>query len=72
MMRMLDGAVTGYTRCSRRWLASSMSSERLVISDGICFLASVAALSIGTSSTDQTPKRVWVAGAICSVIPDVM
>jgi len=36
------------------------------------FSHAVAALSIGTCFyRPQTPKRVWVAGAICSVIPDV-
>ena len=32
----------------------------------------VAALSIGTCFyRQQTPKRVWVAGVVCSVIPDL-
>src|SRR5258707_6020100 len=36
------------------------------------FSHAVAALSIGTCFyRPQTPKRVWIAGAICSVIPDV-
>ena len=36
------------------------------------FSHAVAALSIGTCFyTPETPKRVWMAGAICSVVPDL-
>jgi inner membrane protein len=36
------------------------------------FSHAVAALSIGACFYQpQTPKRVWIAGAICSVIPDI-
>jgi inner membrane protein len=36
------------------------------------FSHAVAALSIGTCFyRPGTPKRVWVAGALCSVIPDL-
>ena len=36
------------------------------------FSHAVAALSIGACFyRPQTPKRVWIAGAICSVIPDI-
>ena len=36
------------------------------------FSHAVAALSIGTCFyRPQTPKRVWVAGALCSVLPDI-
>jgi hypothetical protein len=36
------------------------------------FSHAVAALSIGTCFYQpQIPKRVWVAGALCSVLPDV-
>jgi len=32
----------------------------------------VAALSIGTCFYQpQVPKRVWVAGALCSIVPDI-
>ena len=36
------------------------------------FSHAVAALSIGTCLyRPQTPKRVWMAGALCSILPDV-
>lgn len=36
------------------------------------FSHAVAALSIGTCFyRQQTPKRVWVAGVLCSVVPDL-
>jgi inner membrane protein len=36
------------------------------------FSHAVAALSIGTCFyRPQIPKRVWVAGAVCSVLPDI-
>ena len=36
------------------------------------FSHAVAALSIGTCFyTPDAPKRVWVAGALCSVVPDL-
>src|SRR5437764_1575742 len=36
------------------------------------FSHAVAALSIGTCvCRPHTPKRVWIAGAVCSIIPDI-
>jgi inner membrane protein len=36
------------------------------------FSHAVAALSIGTCFyRPQTPKRVWIAGVLCSVVPDI-
>jgi inner membrane protein len=36
------------------------------------FSYAVAALSIGTCFyLPQTPKRVWIAGALCSIVPDI-
>jgi len=36
------------------------------------FSHAVAALSVGTCfCRPQIPKRVWVAGAMCSVLPDI-
>lgn len=36
------------------------------------FSHAVTALSIGTCFyRPQTPKRVWVAGALCSILPDI-
>jgi inner membrane protein len=44
--------------------------DRLVMASA--FSHAVAALSIGTCFYQpQIPKRVWVAGALCSVLPDI-